>query len=158
MEWSKVEDHRLLGIYSSLMAELKRREIVRSSNNPIADYTEKLVARALSLELQDQSCAGFDAVGSDGIRYQIKGRRITPHNKSTQLGALRNLSKRPFDVLAAVIFSEDFSVSYGGLIPIEVVVEKSRFSSHVNSHRFVFRRSVLEDSRVQDITPLLQGR
>lgn len=158
MDWSKVEDHQLLSIYSSLMAELKQREIVRSSNNPVADYTEKLVARALSLTLQDQSCAGFDAVGGDGTRYQIKGRRITPHNKSAQLGGLRNLGKRPFDVLAAVIFSADFSVSYGGLIPIEVVVEKSRFSAHVNSHRFIFRRNVLEDSRVQDITQLLQER
>lgn len=36
----------LLAGYSAIMAELRRREIVRSSNNPVSDYAEILFCRA----------------------------------------------------------------------------------------------------------------
>lgn len=157
MDWSQLDDKQLLGAYCSLMSTLRDRGIVRSSNNPIADYTETLVSRTLGLSLESQSQAGYDARGADGTRYQIKGRRLTPHNKSTQLSALRNLGLRPFDTLAAVAYSHDLSVLYGALIPIEVVAELSRFSVHSNSHIFMFRRNVLEDSRVTDITAALSA-
>ena len=157
MDWSQLNDKQLLGAYCSLMAELRDRGVVRSSNNPVADYTETLVSRALGLSLESQSQAGYDARGADGTRYQIKGRRLTAHNKSTQLSALRNLAQRPFDILAAVAYSQDLSVLYGALIPIEVIVELSRFSAHSNSHIFMFRRNVLEDSRVTDITSMLSA-
>jgi hypothetical protein len=143
VDWSQFDNKQLLGAYCSLMAELKERGVVRSSNNPIADYTETLVSRSLGLKLEAQSRAGYDAIGNDGTKYQIKGRRFTPHNKSTQLSAIRNLALRPFDVLAAVAYSADLSVLYGALIPIEVVAEQSRFSRHSNSHIFMFRRNVL---------------
>jgi hypothetical protein len=156
VDWSQLDNKQLLGAYCSLMSELRDRGVVRSSNNPIADYTETLVAHSLGLTLQSQSKAGYDALGSDGItKYQIKGRRLTAHNKSTQLSAIRNLALRPFDVLAAVAYSTDLSVLYGALIPFEVVVEQSRFSQHSNSHIFMFRRNVLEDARVKDITAAL---
>lgn len=106
MDWSQLDDEQLLGAYCSLMAELKDRGVVRSSNNPVADYTETLVSRALGLSFESQSQAGYDARGADGTRYQIKGRRLTSHNKSTQLSALRNLANRPFDTLAAVAYSQ----------------------------------------------------
>ena len=157
MDWSKLDEKQLLGAYCSLMSELKDRGVVRSSNNPIADYTESLVSQALGLVLESQSQAGFDARGTDGTRYQIKGRRLTSHNNSTQLSALRNLAQRPFDTLAAVAYSQDLSVLYGALVPIDVVVELSRFSSHSNSHIFMFRRNLLEDSRVTDITAALSA-
>ncbi|HVI57750.1 MAG TPA: hypothetical protein VM619_02600 [Luteimonas sp.] len=157
MDWSQFNDKQLLGAYCSLMAVLKERGIVRSSNNPVADYTESLVSRALGLTLESQSQAGFDARGTDGTRYQIKGRRLTSHNKSTQLSALRNLAQRPFDVLAAVAYSADLTVLYGALIPIDAVAELSRFSKHSNSHIFMFRRAVLEDSRVTDISASLSA-
>jgi hypothetical protein len=157
LDWSRYDSKQLLAAYCSLMAELRERGVVRSSNNPIADYTENLVSRSLGLALEGLSKAGYDALGSDGIRYQIKGRRLTPHNKSTQLGTIRNLGLRPFDVLAAVVYSADLSVLYGALIPVDVVAELSRFSKHSNGHIFTFRRSVLDDVRVEDITPSLSS-
>lgn len=155
MDWSQLDDKQLMGAYCSLMTELKERGIVRSSNSPVADYTESLVSRALGLSLESQSQRGYDARGADGTRYQIKGRRLTSYNKSPQLSALRNLAQRPFDILAAVAYSQDLFVLYGALIPIDVVVELSRFSAHSNSYIFIFRRNVLEDSRVTDISDAL---
>lgn len=154
-DWSIFKDDELLLAYASLMDELRSRGIVRSSNNPVADFTEFLVARTLGLTLEGKSAAGHDAIDISGIRYQIKGRRQTEHNNSVQLGIMRNLSSRPFDVLAAVIYSPKFSISYGGLIPIEVVAELGRFSKHSNGQIFHFRRSVLDDPRVTDITDKL---
>ena len=155
MDWTQFDDRQLLGAYCTLMAELKGRGVVRSANNPVADYSETLVSRALDLTLEPQSRSGYDAVGADGTRYQIKGRRLTAHNTSTQLSAIRNLAQRPFDTLAAVVYSQDLSVLYGALIPIEVVAEQGRYSAHSNSHIFMFRRNVLEDARVTDITATL---
>lgn len=157
MDWSQFNDKQLLGAYCSLMTALRDRGIVRSSNNPVADYTESLVSKSLGLALESQSQAGFDARGTDGTRYQIKGRRLTAQNKSTQFSAFRNLDQRPFDVLAAVAYSADLTVLYGALIPIDVVAELARFSKHSNSHIFMFRRSVLEDARVTDITVSLSS-
>jgi hypothetical protein len=35
----------LLSLFARILEELRRRKVVRSSNNPVADYTEWLVAK-----------------------------------------------------------------------------------------------------------------
>ena len=155
MDWSKSNEAELFCAYTSLMEELRARGVIRSSNNPVADYAETLVSRSLGLSLLGRSAAGYDATDTSGVRYQIKGRRLTQENGSTQLGIMRNLSSRPFDLLAAVVFSRTFTVLYAALIPIEIVAESGRYSSHSNGQIFHFRRSVLNDPRVTDITTKL---
>lgn len=154
-DWSAFDDRQLLSAWCSLMSALKARGVVRSANNPVADYTESLVAGALGLSLETQSKAGYDARDAAGCRYQIKGRRLAAHNTSPQLGAIRNLDANPFDVLAAVAYDADLSILHAALIPIDVVAEASRYSSHSNSHVLIFRRGLLDDPRVTDITQLL---
>ena len=63
----------LLQLQASVIDELKARGVVRTKNNPLGDYTEWLVAKALGLELATNSAAGYDATDADGVRYQIKG-------------------------------------------------------------------------------------
>jgi hypothetical protein len=157
VDLSQLDNRQLLEAYCALMFELRERGVVRSSNNPIADYTETLVCNALGLTLETQSKAGYDATDGTGTRFQIKGRRLTAHNASTQLSAIRNLNQRPFDVLAAVVYTSDLSVLYAALIPVELVLEAARFSKHSNSHVFMFKRSVLDDPRVTDITAALSA-
>jgi hypothetical protein len=154
-DWSKFSNEQLLSAYCSLMAALKDRGVIRSSNNPVADYTESLVSKALGLSLESQSTAGFDALDSNGRRYQIKGRRLTSHNTSPQLSAIRNLDKKPFDLLAAVAYDANLSVLYAALIPVAIVPELSRYTSHTNSHTLIFKRSVLDNPLVMDITASL---
>ncbi|TNJ34409.1 hypothetical protein [Arenimonas terrae] len=151
-DWTELSDRQLLTAHGALLDELTRRGVVRSANNPVADYAEALVCKVLRLSREVPSRAGFDAIDSDGTRYQIKGRRLAGPNKSTQLGAIRNLDQRPFDVLAAVAFDADLSVRYAALIPVEFVTERGRYSRHANAHVFHFRPSVLEDGRVVEIT------
>lgn len=153
--WSDLTDKELLSSYCSIMATLKERGIIRSANNPVADYTESLVSSALGLSLEGQSQSGFDATDSSGRRYQIKGRRLTAHNTSPQLSAIRNLDKKPFYFLAAVAYDASLSVLYAALVPVDLVAELSRFSRHSNSHVLIFRRNILDNPHVTDITQLL---
>jgi hypothetical protein len=145
----------LLRLYTEIIEELRRRGITRSSNNPAADYTEYLVSTKLGLTLHGNSTSGADAVDTAGNRYQIKGRRLTPQNRSTELSALRNLPKKPFDFLVAVVFRSDFTVDYAAQIPYEIVVELAKFSQHTNAHRFLMRRNVLDNPHVKDLTSRL---
>lgn len=90
---------KLFRLFSATLEELRRRELVRSSNSPVADYTEKIAAHGLGLCLVRKSIARFDAKDEKGLRYQIKGRRITLHNASQQLSFMRNIAARPRDRL-----------------------------------------------------------
>ena len=74
----------LLATHSVILDELRHRNVIRSKNNPTGDYTEWLVSTKLNLTLETNSAKGFDATDSHGLRYQIKGRRGTPENKSIQ--------------------------------------------------------------------------
>jgi hypothetical protein len=69
-----------------MVDELLSQGVVRSTNNPVADYSEYLTARAFGLTLVASSSIGYDAIGEDDVRYQVKARRLTARNTSRQLG------------------------------------------------------------------------
>ena len=98
-------NRQLLALIASCQNELRSRDVIQSSNI-VGDLAETLVCSALRLDRLGKSAKSVDAVGPDGTRYQIKGRRVTPWSKSRQLGALRSLDEKPFDVLAGVLFDE----------------------------------------------------
>lgn len=157
MDLDALSDRNLLDLHCRLMELLRQRGVVRSSNNPVADYTETLVARALGATLEANSKAGYDAIGIDGTRFQIKGRRLTPANRSTQLSAIRNLDRDPFDQLAAVVYNSNLVVQYAALIPLGTVRMLSRYRAHTNAHTLHFRRALLDEASVTDITSTIQA-
>jgi len=125
------------------MEEFRNRGIVRTGNNPVADYAEIVAVENLNLIRSGKEERGFDATDSKGRKYQIKGRRITRHNSSRQLGVIRDLDERLFDYLIAVIFEEDFSVKEIWQIPYEFVKKHSRHSVHQNGHIFQAKQQLL---------------
>ncbi len=141
----------LLRLQASITDELKDRKVVRTKNNPLGDYTEWLVGKALELELQPNSKAGYDGIDRNGVRVQIKGRRVTPDNKSRQLSAIRKYDEKDFDELAAVIYDENFDVVEAVLIPHEVVGEYASYREHVNAHILILKGPIMRDSRVKCI-------
>lgn len=151
MRLSELTDKELLQLQASATNELKARGIVRTQNNPLGDYTEWLVAKALDLELQANSKTGYDGVSKDGIRIQIKGRRITPTNNSRQLSAIRKYDEKDFDALAAVIYDEHFNIIEALLIPHEVVGEYASYHEQVNAHILILKGTILSDPRIQCI-------
>jgi hypothetical protein len=157
MDLESLSASDLLAQYVAIMNELRRREILRSSNNPVADYAELLVSRALGLELVTKSTAGYDAVAPDGTRYEIKGRRPTTHNRSRQLSAIRNLDSDHFHFLAGVLFNEDFSVARACLVPLAVVKEKAAYRAHTRASILHLNDSLWLHSDVRDIMAEVQG-
>jgi hypothetical protein len=147
---------QLLSLHAGVLEELRQRAVIRSSNSPSGDYAESLFSCAFNWKLERSSSAGHDATDESGTRYQIKCRRVTQRNPSRQMSALRNLEGSPFDILAAVLLDENYSVSRAALIPINVVVEKSIYTKHVNAHRFILRDSVWSIANVVDVTEKLR--
>ena len=154
MNLAQLSEKDLLRLHASVIDELKKRGVVRTKNNPVGDYTEWLVAKALRLHLAGKSEAGCDATDSKGLRYQIKGRRVTPDNPSRQLSAIRNLDAKEFDVLAAVILDANYDVTDAVLVPHEVIGQYATYRKHVNAHVLHLRGGILNDPRVKKIAAL----
>lgn len=146
----------LLQTYCDIMDELRKREILRFTNNPVADLSELLFCMAFGWKREGASAAGLDAVCSRGLRYQIKGRRLTPSNPSCQPSFIRKLPERQFDFLAGVLFHSGFLIKRAALIPHAVVEERARYSKHANAWLFDLKDEIWGELGVIGVTePLL---
>lgn len=147
----------LLAGYGAIMDELRAREIVRSANSPVSDYAELLFCKAYGWKRENNSSAGYDAKDRNGVRYQIKGRRLTRLNASRQLGAIRKLDEKPFEYLAGVLFDQRFEILRAAIIPVKIVSARSSYVSHTNSWRFLLRDDIWAEKGVRDVTEELRA-
>jgi hypothetical protein len=119
--------------YAAILDELRRRGIVRSTNNPLSDLAEYLFCQAFGWRLNGKSTSGFDATDpAGGIRYQIKARRLT-ENQSRQLSFIRELDKAPFDYLAGLLMNGQFQVLRAAIVPLVIVQARARYVQRVNA-------------------------
>lgn len=140
---------KLLQEYSFIMSKLRNAGVLRSGNNPVADYAEYLVAKKLGLKLTPNSNKSFDAIDSKTkIKYQIKSRRNTGFSNSRQLGVIRSLD---FDFIIAVIFKENFEVSEVYKIPKKIVQKYAKFSKHQNGFILILFGAILKDKNLKKI-------
>jgi hypothetical protein len=147
----------LLILHGRVSQELRDRGVSRTSNNPTGDLAELLFCRAFGWTQAGNSMKAIDALCTQGLRYQIKGRRITRHNRSRQLGAIRDLAGARFDYLAAVLFDEDYKVLRAAIIPAAVVVAEAKFIEHTNSSKFMLRDAIWAQPGVRDATEELRA-
>lgn len=148
----------LLTMHSNVLNELQKRGVLRSKNNPTGDYGEWLVSNALGLTLAGNSEKGYDAIDGLGLRYQIKCRRITPSNPSTQLSVIRNLAGAHFDYLIAVIFDEHWMVVSAVKVVHAAIAKLGTYREHVNGHVMHVRPSILAAPGVEDISPAFEAK
>ena len=153
--WEMLTVPELLRCFANILDELKERKVVRTRNNPVADYAEWLVTQQLGLSLERSSKRGYDAIDQNGKRYQIKSRRLDPTNESKLLSVIRNLDTNEFDYLVGVLFNRDFTVKEAYKIPHSVIREHARFSEHVNGHILHLQGEVLTAPGVENITEVL---
>ena len=146
----------IFSVFVGVLDELRSRKIIRSTNNPLADLAEVLCEKALSLQRAPKSTKGYDATDDAHRRYEVKARRLTAHNASRQLSALRALDEQHFTFLAGVLFREDFSVMHGCLVPYKQVLKHATYREHTNAWIFHLQDSVWELPGVIDITKKLQ--
>jgi hypothetical protein len=147
----------LLAGYASILDELRRREVIRSSNNPASDYAERLCCEAFGWTRAAKSNRGYDATDANGVRYEVKARRLSPRNASRQLGAIRSLDDGPFDYLVGVLFDEGFGVLQAAVIPIVTVRARSSYVAHTNSWRFLLRDDLWTEGGVRDVSNELRA-
>lgn len=88
---------------------MKEAGIIRTNNSVVSDFGEHLCEQLLKLKLAPNSAKGYDAT-KNGIKYQIKTRRLTAKNSSKQLGAFRDLDQKLFDICLIVFLNEDYSI------------------------------------------------
>ncbi|TVR11503.1 MAG: hypothetical protein EA385_01255 [Salinarimonadaceae bacterium] len=157
MDIGRLTAAELLALHAKVAEELRGRGIVRSSNNPTGDLAETLFCRAFGWTQSGNSHPSADATGEDGVLYQIKGRRIAPHNGSRQLSAMRGLPDGGFHFLAAVLFRPDYTVQRAAIIPHALVLENSRYMEHTNSWKFLLRDVAWTWPGVEDVTEQLRS-
>jgi hypothetical protein len=96
------------GTIKAARAAAKRyRELTGKPLGITGEVGELLAARLLGLELAVARQAGYDAIGSDGRRVQIKSRCILPNAKPGQrLGSIR--LDHEWDSVALILMDQDF--------------------------------------------------
>lgn len=130
-----VSDSDLFRIYGLVMEEFKERGLTRSSNNPAADYAELLIARQFGVAPAGGVQTGYDVLTVEGLRIQVKARRLGAGTRPPYYGWIRKLEQREFDKLAAVLFNADFTVSEADLVSWEAVETLARYNDRVGAHR-----------------------
>jgi hypothetical protein len=144
----------LLALSRRILAELRRRGVVRSGNAPAGDYAELLVQRATQGTLAENSQKSWDVKTSDDERLQVKARVVTdPHVRGErQLSVFRSWD---FDAAVIVLFDDDFRVWRAAHIPVNVLETKAHFIKHVRGYRVMATDALL--ARGEDWTERLRA-
>jgi len=148
MNLKKKSTPSLLVCYSEILRELRRREVVRTSNSPTGDYAELLACKKFNLKPAPNSTKSYDATDNKGKRYQIKSRRLTAENETQLLGVIRYLETAKFNFLIVVIFNEDFSVKNYYKMSKKIVMKYAKYSKHQNGHILNMRGPIRLNSLV----------
>ena len=145
----------LLLEYRAILAELRRRGVVRTNNAPTGDYAEFLVAAHLGGELATNSKKSWDVQLSDQTRIQVKGRVLGGASRrgDRQLSTIRSWD---FDVLAVVLFNDDYSVFQAALVPASIARNLARHISHVNGDRVYATDDLMLAAGATDISEELR--
>ncbi len=115
----------------------------------MADYAERLAAERLGLVLKTGSYPGYDAIGPDETRYQVKARRTASEQLNRPLGAIRDLDG--FDFLVVVHFGTRFEMKGVWHLPNGLVREHAKYLKHVNAYILRLTSAVLKDPRAKQL-------
>lgn len=131
-------------LYRSILAELRRRGVIRTGNAPVGDYAEWLVARASGGTLApNTSQSSWDVEAPDGEHLQVKSRFVAdPGNAGErQLSPFRSWD---FDAAVIVLFDDDFAVWRAAKVPQSAIEAASAYVEHVNGYRVIARDPLLD--------------
>jgi hypothetical protein len=144
--------------YANILINLKEKGVVRTFNSPVGDFAEWYVAQKFNLTLEHNSKAGYDAIDSKGVKYQIKARWIHEESKNAnrRLSVIRNLEKKDFDILIGIIFDEDFGILEAYKIHIDNIIGLTNKNEYQNGHIITLTPKLWKDGIAEDITQILK--
>jgi hypothetical protein len=99
----------LLALSRGILAELRRRGVIRSGNAPAGDYAELLVQRATDGELAPNAQKSWDVETPTGEHLQVKA-RVVPNPKAPGERQLSVFRSWEFDAAVIVLFDDEFRV------------------------------------------------
>ena len=156
MDFTTLPTSELLSSYREVLAELRRREIVRTGNAPTGDYAETLVKVAFGGELAPNSEKSWDVLTPDGEKLQVKSRLLDDptRSKQRQLSPIRSWG---FDFLVIVLFDSTYRVWKAVKVPASLVRGTGTHSDWVNGELIVARDSLLNHAEAEDLTNVLRA-
>lgn len=143
----------LLGLSRSVLAELRRRGVVRTANAPTGDYAEWLAARATDGQLEPNSRRSWDLVTKDGDRIQVKA-RVTSNIAKRGERQLSSFRSWDFEAALIILFDEQLKVRRAAWITVAEVEAAARDDPYVSASRVIASDSFME--RGTDWTELLR--
>lgn len=151
---SRTEDE-LVALWFHANAELHRRG---AKLWHAGDLAEILVAAAIKGDRAKSNVQhGYDVVGPDGLRWQVKALVVRPGNNRTSVGYL---TQGTYDVLAIVLFAEDMHSVQAWKMSPEVVEDYGRWYPDRGQYRLTRTQKLLRDPRVEPLglsLPLVPG-
>jgi len=144
-EFDRLTTGELLALSRRILAELRRRNVIKSGNAPAGDYAELLVRQTTGGELAPQSQKSWDVETPPPGRehLQVKARVVTDAKKrgERQLSVFRSWD---FDAAVIVLFSDDFTVWKAARLPMDVVKGVATYIEHVHGWRVIATDDLLE--------------
>lgn len=137
----------LLQLDAAVIAELRRRKLVRTNNKPLGDIAEAIVCAARGGVLEPNSTRSHDITTSHGDRVQVKAMGVRSAGLAGKFGAFRSSG---FTTAVFLAFGPDFGLIEAWEIP-SAAIEEARFSAHINGRQPTLRwvRSAGTDVRAE---------
>lgn len=156
MDVTSMSVSELLRTYRMILAELRRRSVVRTWNAPTGDYAEYLMAGYFGVSREVNSRKSVDLITKGGQGVQVKARVVEDRARrgDRQLSTIRTWD---FECLAIVLFAGDYSVFRAALVPRDVAAGAKTRSQHVNGDTVYATDDLLDAPGVVDITQDLRG-
>ncbi|HEY0901538.1 MAG TPA: hypothetical protein VGD95_05390 [Micavibrio sp.] len=114
----------MMQLQTQLQDELAARKIILNPSQPVGDYAIHLACAAFDLQREPPATSGYDASDSEGLRYQVKFRRLAHAQDTRQLNAIKGIEQRKFDFLIGVLFNADMSIFRAVMMSFEVAASK----------------------------------
>ncbi|WP_252974240.1 hypothetical protein [Janibacter melonis] len=155
---SQASARDIFTLQSRLMAELRNRGVLRTNNNPVADYSEWLVWKAIgSKPLEPNSAKSYDLETEEYGRVQVKARLVSSPVRRGQLQC-SPFRSTGFDFAALVLLSDiDYSVVSAVLLPLDAAAEQWSWNNYVRGWRLHMNDKTMRHDRAHDITDLLRA-
>ncbi|GAA2373716.1 hypothetical protein [Gordonia cholesterolivorans] len=133
----------LLRLDAAIIAELRRRGLVRTSNKPLGDVAEAVVHAARGGVLEPNSTKSHDITAPGGQRIQVKAMGVRSAGTAAKFSAFRST-----DITTAVflVFDLDFHLIEAREVDA-ADIEQTKVVAHVNGRKPTLRwvRSVGTD-------------
>ncbi|WP_336794173.1 DUF6998 domain-containing protein [Gordonia malaquae] len=121
----------LLRLDADIIAELRARGVVRTSNKPIGDIAEAIVHTARGGAMEPNSRKSHDITSRDGTRIQVKAMGTRAAGNSGKFSPFRSLD---FDTSVFLLFDATFTLTEAREVSASDI-ETLPVTTHINGRQ-----------------------